>query len=176
VIRPQVLVSDPPWKFGDRLPGPGRGAVKHYPCMPVAEICTFPIPTMATDSYLFLWRVAAMPWEALAVCRAWGFTPKAEIVWRKMTKDGSRIRIGMGRTVRNAHETCIVATRGKPQPISHSVPSVFDAPRAAHSAKPDQFYELVERLAQGPYVELFARRARDGWTCLGNEVDPCPES
>jgi len=169
--RTRVLAADPPWPFRDKLPGNGRGAVKHYACLSLAEICTFPLPNMADDSWLFLWRVASMPWEALAVCKAWGFVPKSEIVWRKTTDDGTRIRIGMGRTVRNAHETCIVATRGKPKRLSAAVPSVFDAPRGAHSAKPDRFYELVEQLAPGPRVELFARRHRDGWTCLGDEVD-----
>ena len=168
--RYRVIVADPPWKFSDKLPGKGRGAEKHYSCMTVAEICAFELPPVAPDAWLLLWRVAAMPMEALAVCKAWGFAPCAEIVWRKTTNDGSRIRIGMGRSVRNAHEACIIAKRGRPEVLDHSIPSVFDAPRGVHSAKPDVFYELVERFAPGPYADIFARRERQGWLCVGDEI------
>ena len=169
--RARVLVADPPWKFGDKLPGPGRGAEKHYQTMTLAEICTFALPPLADDAWLFLWRVSAMPAEALAVVKAWGFVPKSEIVWRKTTNDGTRLRIGMGRSVRLAHETAIIATRGKPERLDASIPSVFDAPRGRHSQKPELFYSIVERFARGPHTELFARRRRSGWDCRGLEVD-----
>jgi N6-adenosine-specific RNA methylase IME4 len=32
-----------------------------------------------------------------------------------------------------------------------------------HSAKPDEFYRLVERLYPGPRTEIFSRRSRPGW-------------
>jgi N6-adenosine-specific RNA methylase IME4 len=170
-----VLVADPPWRHGDQLPGPGRGASKHYQTMSVEEICAFKLPPLANDCWLFLWRVSSMPREALDVVNAWGFVPKSELVWRKMTNDGSRVRIGMGRSVRLCHEACIIAKRGRPTRIEANVPSVFDAPRGGkHSAKPDAFYRIVERLAPGPYVELFARRHRPGWHCFGDELPADP--
>lgn len=165
-----VLVADPPWRFADKLPGPGRGAEKHYQTLTVSEICRFPLPPLAEDAWLFLWRVGAMQHEALSVVTAWGFTVKSELVWRKLSATG-RLRIGMGRYVRNAHEIALVCTRGRVQPVDRGVPSVFDAPRGEHSAKPAAFYGLVERLAPGPYVELFARHHRPGWSCYGDEVD-----
>lgn len=171
-MKYRVLVADPPWKFGDKLPGPGRGAEKHYACMEAHEVGAFGLPELEDDALLFLWRVAAMQSEALAVAEEWGFTIKAELIWRKVGENG-RPRIGMGRYVRNAHETCLIGTRGKAAKLirDHSVPSVFDAPRGRHSAKPDLFYDIVERLVPGgPYVELFARRQRPGWTCLGDEM------
>jgi N6-adenosine-specific RNA methylase IME4 len=174
MIRARVLVADPPWKFGDSLPGAGRGAVKHYACMSVEQICSFDLPPLENDAFLFLWRVASMPEEALRVVRAWGFVPKSEIVWRKLTVNG-KVHFGMGRTVRAAHETCIVATRGRPQPKARNVRSIFDAPVGRHSAKPDAFYDLVEELADGPYAELFARRHRAGWRCFGNELPEAAE-
>ena len=118
-----------------------------------------------------MWRVSSMVEEAYEVVRSWGFRPKSEIVWNKLTATG-KPWFGMGRTVRASHETAIIAVRGKPQPISKSVRSVFSAValKEKHSAKPEAFYDLVEQLAAGPYVELFARRQRDGWTCLGNEA------
>ena len=172
MIEPvRVLVADPPWLFGDPLPGVARGAVKHYPCMSLAEICLFPLPPLLDDAWLVLWRVGAMQAEALAVARAWGFRPPdSELVWIKTTDDGRGVRIGMGRTVRNAHEVALVCRRGRPARKSAAVKSVFFAPRGQHSAKPDRFYELVEALSDGPYAELFARRERPGWRCYGNEL------
>lgn len=173
----RVLTADPPWAFDDRLPGEGRGAERHYPVMSTEAICAFAIPPMAAHSWLFMWRVACQVEEAYRVVRAWGFEPKSEIIWRKLTKEG-KPWFGMGRTVRQAHETCIVATSGRSRPLVRNIRSMFDAPvpvddlgRYIHSAKPECFYtEIVEKLAPGPYVELFARRPRDGWLCLGNQL------
>jgi N6-adenosine-specific RNA methylase IME4 len=165
----RAICADPPWKFGDKLPGVSRGAEKNYPVMTVDELCAFPIPPMATDAYLFLWRVSSMVEEAYRVGRAWGFVPKSEIVWEKLTSGGLPW-FGMGRHVRASHETAILFVRGKPKPQSRSVRSRFAAPVGRHSEKPEAFYDLVEKLATGPYVELFARRQRSGWTCLGNEL------
>lgn len=172
VQRAGVLEADCPWLFGDPLPGPKRGATSHYRCMTLAEICTFSLPPIADDAWLFLWRVGSMQHEALAVVRAWGFDPPtSEIVWVKTDETGRKLRIGMGRSVRNCHEVALVCKRGKPRRLAADVPSVLFAPRGAHSAKPDAFYDAVERLAPGPYVSLFARRRRRGWTCYGDEVD-----
>jgi len=165
------IVADPPWSFKDSLPGPKRGAEKHYDCMSVEQICGLKLPCVAPDAILFLWRVASMQEEALQVVRAWGFVPKAEIVWHKVAVSG-KPQMGMGRTVRNCHETCIIATRGKYSKLisSHSELSVVTAQRRTHSEKPVEFYSLVERLCIGPRLELFARRHRPGWDCVGADL------
>jgi N6-adenosine-specific RNA methylase IME4 len=82
---------------------------------------------------------------------------------------------GLGRHVRAAHETCIIATRGRAKPLVRNIRSRFAAAvpvgangRYLHSGKPEEFYDVVEQLARGPHVELFARRARPRWTCLGD--------
>jgi N6-adenosine-specific RNA methylase IME4 len=167
----RVLVADAPWRFGDKLPGPKRGAAKHYPTLSVAELCAFPLPPLEQDCHLFFWRVAAMQREALEVVDAWGFTVKTELVWLKLTSGGKR-HFGMGRTLRAEHETCLVGTRGRPVVRRRDIRSTFEAPLPdrRHSAKPDDFYKLVELLCDGPYVELFARRRRVGWQCFGNEL------
>jgi N6-adenosine-specific RNA methylase IME4 len=131
----------------------------------------------APDAVLFLWRLASMQEEALAVIKAWGFSLKSEIVWEKKTAHG-KDHFGMGRFVRAAHETCLIAERGRCKPAHRSQRSRFAAPvptnahgRPIHSAKPEAFYEIVRAMyPDGPRVELFARRAREGFTCLGNEV------
>lgn len=169
-----ALIADPPWRFGDSLPGKTRGAAKQYRTLAVSDIARFQLPPLASNSVLFLWRVAAMQEEALFVCRAWGFTPKTEIVWRKLTRTG-KDHFGMGRLVRAQHETCLVATRGRPIIKSHSIRSVFSAAVQEHSRKPDVFYDIVESLCGGPYAEIFARRHRDGWLQVGDQLPEAAE-
>ena len=171
----KTIVADPPWKFGDKLPGPKRGAESHYDVMSNADICNFELPPLADDCRLFLWRVSSMQQEALDVMSAWGFTLKTELVWCKRTKNDKRW-FGMGRTLRAEHETCLIGVRGKPEVLNRSTRSILDGafdakvPGGKHSAKPEEFFDLVEGLSPGPYVELFARRQRPGWVCLGNEL------
>lgn len=173
----RVVVADPPWPYSDQLPGGGRGTGKIYKSqMTMEQICWFLENNkqfkIADDAVLFLWRVGPMARDAFDVAKAWGFdVPQREIVWVKTAAGGS-LRIGMGRIVRNAHEVCMIATRGKVLPLAkdHGVPSVFAAPVRHHSAKPDAFYHLVERLFPGPYLELFARKQRPNWTAHGDEL------
>lgn len=170
VVSFQTIVADPPWQFGDKLPGANRGAGKNYSTLNVAELHGFLEGLdLASDCRLFLWRVASMQQEALDVMKAWGFTLKTEIVWQKLTSSGLPW-FGMGRTVRASHETCLVGVRGKPPVLNRSTRSVFSAPYTGHSRKPETFFDLVETLSPGPYVELFARRQRPGWVCLGDEA------
>lgn len=168
----KVICADPPWRFSDRLPGKSRGAAKNYSVMTLTDITHFLAVSrypVAPDALLILWRVASMQEEALAVVRSWGFAPKSEIVWNKLTTRG-KSHFGMGRYVRASHEVAVVASRGKNIVHDHAVRSTFEAKVGRHSEKPEVFYDLVEKLAPGPYLELFARRRRVGWTCDGNEL------
>jgi N6-adenosine-specific RNA methylase IME4 len=175
-VNARILVADPPWKFSDKLPGGKRGAEKHYRCMTVSEIMRTPLPPIHENAVLFLWRVSSMVEEAYQVVRAWDFTPKSEIVWNKTGADGTKDRIGMGRIVRGSHETCVVATRGKPiETASKRERTSFRAPLGQHSEKPEEFYQIVERLYplelwREAHVELFARKRRNGWIQLGDQL------
>lgn len=216
--RPRVLVADPTWVFDDKLPdlksGRARGADATYKSVtPLEKLLELQLPQLHPDSLLFLWRVSAMPAEALMVVDAWGFEYKTELVWVKTSpgsahhgashdeykkfmdrvskrdrvgdhdslirivfEEARRLAFGMGRYVRGAHETCLIARRGKGKVRNKSVRSVFFAPAGAHSEKPEEFYQLVEQLAEGPYHELFARRRRPGWTCEGDELPALPSA
>jgi N6-adenosine-specific RNA methylase IME4 len=167
-----VLTADPPWKFGDKLPGASRGAEKNYACMSTADICAMPLPVSRDepDVVLFLWCVESMQRDALDVVRAWGFTEKTSLIWEKLTT-GGKAHFGMGRILRAAHERCIVAQRGKCPPAARNVRSRFSAPVGQHSAKPDAFYKLVELLYPDAVKhEMFARTRRDGWLQSGFEL------
>ena len=166
----RVITVDAPWRFRDQLPGKGRGAAKHYKTMSVAEIKAFPLPSLADDCLLVFWRVASMQQEALDVIKAWGFKPKAELVWHKLTRTGSKTHFGMGHYTRASHETALICVRGRPKIASHSVRSVFSAPVGRHSEKPGLFYTLVAELSPGPRAALFERKHRQGFVCFGDEL------
>lgn len=173
----RCLVADPPWLHGDKLPGEKRGAVKHYDCMATADICRMQLPPLNRDCWLFLWNLHTHKADALTVARAWGFgtAPCGEIIWVKTRLDGTGIRIGMGHSVRMAHESCLIFRAGRPERLDASIPSVIMAPRLEHSRKPDEFYRMVDRLVAGPKVEMFARRQWPGWRCSGNELPEAAE-
>lgn len=175
----RVLMADPPWKFKDKLPGKGRGAVKHYRCLTINEIMRFPLPDLADDCLLMLWRCSSIQAGALKVMEAWGFREHSEIAWIKLARrarplaqgEAQRLHFGMGRIVRGAHEVCLLGVRGRPQIDDHSIRDVLFAPVQEHSRKPEQIYRIAERLVPGgPYVELFGRRGRPGWTVIGDQV------
>jgi N6-adenosine-specific RNA methylase IME4 len=69
----------------------------------------------------------------------------------------------------------LIATRGEiPCPLpANRPPSVIEAPRREHSRKPDEVYQLIERMyPELPKIELFARNAREGWARWGNQAPP----
>ncbi len=166
-----AILADPPWKFEVQgAGGLGRSAENHYPTMTTHEIASLTvdgrtIPDLAhDDAVLFLWTTSNMIPDALAVIQAWGFTYKTTaFVW---LKDGAP---GLGYWTRKRSEICLLGTRGKPKRQDANVDEGMYFPRFEHSAKPKAVYERIERLVAGPYVELFARHQRGGWTSWGND-------
>lgn len=167
----RCIVADPPWQTDDHYGR--RGARAKYKTLPLEKIqWHYPYRELVMaprNCVLFLWRLSSMQPEALALIESWGFVVKSELVWEKVTKHG-KPHFGNGHYVRAAHETCLIATRGRVQVKHHSQRSRFSARVGRHSEKPDEFYRIVERLVPGPRLELFARRERPGWVCLGNQL------
>jgi N6-adenosine-specific RNA methylase IME4 len=143
--------------------------------MTLDEICALEVGAMAdpAGSHLFLWVTPQLnrEGEGVRVARAWGFEPVNELIWEKPN-------IGMGAFPRHVHEPILIARRGTlpfagPKNIRSvqrwSQPYATSGGGKVHSAKPDAFLDLVERASPGPYLELFARRARFGWDYWGNE-------
>lgn len=174
------VVADPPWSFkdkGSRI-APERAPGGTYETMRPADILALPVrEIVAPDALLFLWTTSAhlLDGTATAVARAWGFMPKTTMVWMKRGASG-KLQIGMGHYTRAAHELVVVARRGKGRVLRRDVPSVFEAPRGAHSAKPERLQDIVETLAGGERLELFARRHRPRWTCWGDQLPALTEA
>lgn len=159
-----VIYVDPPWRY-DFAASSTRQIENHYPTMHLDEIKALSVPA-ADDAVLLMWATSPKLREAFEVLDAWGFTYVTSMVW---VKD----RIGMGYYARSRHELLLIAKRGAlPVPDPEDRPdSVIEAPLGKHSEKPDAAYEIIERMYPlHRKVELFARRARDGWAAWGNQA------
>ena len=169
----RTLVADPPWGYRDKLGGPNeRGAEGHYPTMTMQELYNLPVGMWAQgDSHLWLWTTNAFMVEAHKLAEVWGFTPRTIMTWVKGRIEGGRLvqHIGLGHYLRNSTEHIVFAVRGKLDVRNRDVPSAFIAPRHEHSEKPAAFYDIVERLSPGPFLDVFARTQRFGWDTFGNE-------
>lgn len=168
-----VILADPPWRFSVRSPkGEGRSASQHYSVMTLDALSALPVADMAApDCWLFLWATTPMLPQAFSVMRAWGFTFSANaFAWVKQNSSGVGFHIGTGFTTRKNVELCLLGKRGRPRIAAHDVRELIIAPRREHSRKPDEQYERIERLCDGPYLELFARQQWPGWCAVGDEV------
>lgn len=157
-----VIYADPPWRYENS--GFTTSAENHYPTMSTDEICNLPIKDLAHENaVLFLWVTSPMIKGALTVCEAWGFEYKTNFVW---VKD----RHMAGFYCYGQHELLFVATRGSMLPKSEGMrSSIIEAPRREHSRKPDEVYDIIESMYDGPYIELFARTKRQNWKGWGLE-------
>lgn len=172
-----TLLADPPWQFTNRT---GKMAPEHrrlsrYPTMKLHDIAGFPISQItAPTAHLYLWCPNAMLPEAIEVMKAWGFTYKSNIVWHKIRKDGGPDGRGVGFYFRNVTELILFGVRGKNArtlaPGRRQV-NFLATRKREHSRKPDEQYAIIEACSPGPFLELFARGTRKGWTSWGNQAD-----
>jgi N6-adenosine-specific RNA methylase IME4 len=172
--RFSVIYADPPWEFKVYSgKGKERSAERHYDTMTIDVIKALPVEALAAENCaLFLWAVNPELPGALDVIRAWGFDYKTlGFVWIKQNRSGEGLFTGMGYWTRANAEPCLLATRGSPLRLAMDVPQVILAPVREHSRKPDETVPRIERLLAGPYLELFAREERAGWTTWGNEIE-----
>lgn len=169
-----VILADPPWPFRTySAKGKGRSAEAHYDTMSIDEIAALPVEGIAApDAVLLLWITWPILLRAVNdVIPQWGFWYKTSgFVWSKITRWGSDA-LGLGYWTRKNSEPCLLATRGDPRRLNADVAELIRAPRRQHSRKPEEIFERVERLVDGPYLELFADTEappRDGWARWGN--------
>lgn len=186
-------MADPPWRYGNprALVGTGgRGSLggraaqlrqvdveSHYPTMSVVEICRMPVADLADPQgcMLFLWVTNPFLCDGsgLKVLLAWGFKPKTVLTWAKTKSDGSP-SMKTGHWFRSASEHCLIGVRGKlKRPNNYlALPTWQPSVREReHSVKPEMFHKYAELVApRGPWLELFARRSREGWDVWGNQA------
>jgi N6-adenosine-specific RNA methylase IME4 len=173
----RAILSDNPWPFKTWSPkGQGRSGEAHYATLSHADLEALPVGELAADdAVLFMWIVQTQIPQAVRLFEAWGFELKSVAFgWLKgdgqqLFPDDPPMQMGMGKWTRAEFEQCWLGTRGNPKRLNADVRQVLIEKRREHSRKPDGIHERIERLVAGPYLELFARQSRPGWTTWGNE-------
>jgi N6-adenosine-specific RNA methylase IME4 len=170
-----TVLADPPWRFTNRT---GKVAPEHrrldrYDTMTFADICALPVAAVAApNSHLYLWVPNALLPEGLQVMAAWGYRYVSNIVWAKRRKDGGPDGRGVGFYFRNVTELMLFGVRGSMRTLAPGRRQVnmIETQKREHSRKPDESYELIESCSPGPFLELFARYPRIGWSAWGDEA------
>jgi N6-adenosine-specific RNA methylase IME4 len=172
-----TILADPPWQFQNKT---GKVAPEHrrlsrYATLTLGDIKRLPIGDVAADvAHLYLWVPNALLPEGVSVMQAWGFHYKSNIVWHKVRKDGGSDGRGVGFYFRNVTELVLFGVRGKNArtlaPGRRQV-NYLSSRKREHSRKPDELYPIIEACSPGPYLELFARGVRRGWTAWGNQAE-----
>jgi N6-adenosine-specific RNA methylase IME4 len=171
-----TILADPPWRFTNKTGkiAPEHRRLSRYGTMTLEEIMALPVAEIAADkAHLYLWCPNALLPDGLAVMKAWGFGYKSNIVWHKVRKDGGSDGRGVGFYFRNVTELLLFGVRGKNArtlaPGRRQV-NLLATRKREHSRKPDEQYQLIEACSPGPFLELFARGTRKGWTTWGNQA------
>ena len=168
----RTILMDPPWheRGGGKIK---RGADKHYPLLKTKEILPVVFQcehwkSIAPNSHLFMWVTNNFLADGLWLMDALNYRYVTNLVWMKE-------KIGLGQYFRGQHEILLFGTRGRkptePRTERKDIPSVIQARKGRHSAKPEESYTIIEERSRGPYLELFSRNNREGWTRWGNEIE-----
>jgi N6-adenosine-specific RNA methylase IME4 len=171
-----AILIDPPWRFTNRTGkmAPEHRRLRRYATMTFDEIAALPIAALAqARSHLYLWCPNALLYEALGIMQAWGFTYKTNLVWLKTRQDGGPDGRGVGFYFRNVTELLLFGVRGNLRTLDPGRRQVnlIASRKREHSRKPHEIYQMIEDCSPGPYLELFAREPRPGWTQQGDEID-----
>ena len=169
----RVVVADPPWAYDpDDEDAPLRGVLP-YATMSLEQVCALDVRSiMHPDSILFLWVTNFLLARGLqtAVLRAWELEPKTILTWPKE-------RPGRGHWLLGQTEHVVLAVRGRPVITLNNTTTLLRGPfqllrKNAHSEKPVEFYDFVERLCPASrYADLFSRyRHTDKWDCHGDQA------
>jgi N6-adenosine-specific RNA methylase IME4 len=171
-----TILADPPWQFKNKT---GKVAPEHkrlarYGTLTLAEILELPVPAMSAErAHLYLWVPNAILPEGLRVMERWGFQYKSNIVWHKIRKDGGPDGRGVGFYFRNVTEVLLFGVKGKDARTlapGRSQVNFIATRKREHSRKPDEQYDIIEACSWGPYLEMFARGARTGWSNWGEQA------
>jgi len=158
-----TIYADPPWKYSNQAT---RSATSnHYDTMTVEDIANLPIQELTTENaHLHLWTTNAFLFESKQIVESWGFEYKSCFVWVKP-------QMGIGNYWRVSHEFLLFGLKGKQPFLNRGQKSWMEINRTRHSSKPEVVAQTIEKVSPGPYLELFGRQTRDGWTVWGNEIE-----
>lgn len=171
-----TIVVDPPWQYGiwdTASTVVGTGFVKKkvplpYNYMQIHDIAALNIASLAdANCELYLWTTQKYLPISFEIIKFWGFKYCQTLVWCKAPRG-----TGQGGVYTPNSEFLILARKGKMPRVKRIDSTWWQVKRQKrHSQKPEFFQDMIETVSNGPRLELFARRKRNGWDVWGNEVE-----
>jgi mRNA (2'-O-methyladenosine-N6-)-methyltransferase len=160
-----VIMADPPWDIHMDLP---------YGTLSDEEMKSLNVKDLQDDGIIFLWVTGRATELARECLELWGYDRKEELVWIKTNQLQRLIRTGRtGHWLNHSKEHCLIGFKGNPKINRNIDCDVLVSEVRETSRKPDEIYELIERMRPGGRkLELFARphNRRKGWISLGNQL------
>jgi N6-adenosine-specific RNA methylase IME4 len=171
-----TILADPPWRFQNKTGkiAPEHRRLSRYGTMTFDDIAAVPVSKLSAETaHLYLWVPNALLPEGIRVMETWGFKYKSNIVWHKIRKDGGSDGRGVGFYFRNVTELILFGVKGKNArtlQAGRTQVNYIGTRKREHSRKPDEQYDLIQSCSPGPFLELFARGTRKGWSTWGNQA------
>lgn len=161
-----AIMLDPPWDIHMNLP---------YGTLKDKEMKALKIRQLQDHGVCFLWvtgRALELGRECLT---EWGYRRVEELVWIKTNQSGKIVRSGRtGHWLNHSKEHCLIGVKGDTSKLNRNIDSdVILGEVRETSRKPDEVYDIIERMAPGGRkLEVFARphNRRKGWMSLGNQL------
>ncbi|EGV60788.1 MT-A70-domain-containing protein [Yamadazyma tenuis ATCC 10573] len=162
-----AIISDPAWDIHMSLP---------YGTCSDEELMELPMNQLQDEGVMLLWVTGRSIEIGRKALVKWGYKVSDEIIWVKLNQLQRTIVTGRtGHWLNHSKEHLLVGLKGDPSWMSRSVDTnvIVSATRET-SRKPDEVYDLVERLV-GPSarkLEIFGRdhNIRPGWFTIGNQL------
>jgi len=162
----RTLVIDPPWPVEKilREVRPKQGPALEYPVMQLDEIGELPVSALADPEgcHIYLWVTHKFLPAGLDLFERWGVAYQCQLTWIKNV--GITPFSWMYDT-----EHVLFGRVGSLDLDRKGLRLSIEAATQGHSAKPDEFYERVVQASPEPRLEMFARRAREGFKSWGTE-------
>lgn len=175
VVKFNIIIADPPWQYSSSRMVLNNGTAiddvdNHYDTLSIDDLKNLDVKSVADKNcILYMWATGPKLDEAMELMKAWGFNYSTiAYVWdKKHTLPGYYSC--------SATEIVLVGKRGKcPDRLVSNEKQLISEHRGAHSKKTELVQDSIDRLWNTENkLELFARRDRPGWTCVGNE---CPST
>lgn len=160
----QCIVIDPPWNYGTKYDNQTRRVASPYPEISTEELKKFKLPS-DDNCILWLWTTHKFLPDAFELIKIWNFEYKLTFVWDKQ-------KMGMGAWLRCQAEFCLLGIKGNPKWNLTNERDILSVARREHSRKPNEFYELVNKLCPTKYkIDIFSREKREEWSQYGNEIN-----
>lgn len=172
--RYNTIVIDPPWPItmitgGDKWKRRHKSATSlNYKTMLLSEIEDFPLHKFCNHgAHVYLWTTNKFLSESFHILKMW-------LIKFHLTLVGYKPSGVTGKGYVYGTEFVLLGFAGQPMlpfkkygELNHFK---MICKAGQHSRKPDVFYEKVEAMSPGPYIDIFSRKNRSGWDAWGDEI------